>query len=70
MKMIKVKVVKRADAAQLKTRRKRSAKPRAAAREIVSTVSDWVNDLKARKSDEAKVAFDLLFKTNRTAAES
>lgn len=36
--------------------------PRAAAREMVSNVSNWVTDLQSRKSTEAKRAFDSLFK--------
>lgn len=35
---------------------------REAAREMVSNVSNWVNDLQARKGTEAKLAFESLFK--------
>ena len=65
----KIKVVKRTDAAALKGRKRRVKKPRTAAREIVATVSDWVTDLKGRKADEAKAAFDLLFSVNRRATD-
>ena len=36
---------------------------RAAAREMVSTVSNWVTDLQTRKSSEVCLAFDSLFKS-------
>jgi len=66
----KVKVVKKLDAAALK-KRVRPAKPaRAKAREVVSTVSDWVTDLRARKSEETKAAFDSLFAGGPRPSES
>jgi len=36
--------------------------PRAAAREMVSNVSNWVTELQTRKGSEARLAFDSLFK--------
>jgi hypothetical protein len=34
---------------------------RASARQVVSNVTNWVNDLQARKRDETKVAIDKFF---------
>jgi len=66
----KVKVVKKLDAAALK-KRSRPAKPtRAKAREVVSTVSEWVTDLRARKSEETKAAIDSLFAGRPRPSES
>ena len=43
---------------------------REAAREMVSNVSNWVNDLQARKGSEAKLAFESLFKPLPTPSNS
>lgn len=71
----KIKVVKRAEAVATRSggRRKKkvvAASPRAAAREMVSTVTDWVSDLKQRKSSETKAALELLFGSNQRPNES
>ena len=71
----KIKVVKRAEAVANRSggRRKKkavAASPRAAAREMVSTVTDWVSDLKQRKSGETKAALELLFGSNQRPNES
>ena len=66
----KIKVVKRADAKPVKGKKKAKASPRLAAREMVSTVTGWVSDLKQRKSEETKAALDLLFVVNRRPTES
>lgn len=66
----KIKVVKRTDTAALKTRRLKKESPRHGARQIVATVTDWVGDLKARKSEETKAAIELLFAVNRRPRES
>ncbi|KXK00318.1 MAG: hypothetical protein UZ17_ACD001002252 [Acidobacteria bacterium OLB17] len=56
----KIKVVKRAEVAAKKA--KRPGKPaRVAARDMVSTVSDWVADFRTRKSEETKAAIEQLF---------
>ena len=34
---------------------------RVAAREMVSTVTDWVSEFKTRRADETRAAFDKLF---------
>lgn len=59
------------DAAAAKSVKKRkTASPRTAAREMVSNVTDWVSDLKQRKGHETKAAFEMLFAANRRPSES
>ena len=65
----KIKIVKRSDAAAAKAKVRKAPSSRAKAREMVSTVTDWVSDIKQRKSEETKAAFDLLF-ANRQPNES
>ena len=66
----KVKVVKKLDAAALKKRSKPAKPARVKAREVVSTVSEWVTDLRARKSEETKAALDSLFAGRPRPSES
>jgi sorbitol-specific phosphotransferase system component IIBC len=66
----KIKVVKRTDAVAAKSKKKNVVTTRASAREMVSTVTEWVSDLKQRKGEETKAAFDLLFAASRQANES
>lgn len=55
----KVKVIKKGKAAAGGEREHLPAKSkRAAAREMVSTVSNWVNELQARKRDETRFAIE------------
>jgi hypothetical protein len=61
MDKLKIKVVKKDEVRQRRKPGKKAVTPRAAAREMVSTVSDWVIDLKERKSEETRAALDLLF---------
>ena len=65
----KIKIVKRSEAIA-PSRKRKPATSRTAARDMVSTVTDWVTDLKQRKSEETKAAFDLLFAANRQPNES
>jgi len=68
----KIKIVKKDEASAFKVskkKRKRTA-PRNAAREMVSTVSDWVTEFKTRKSAETKAAFDLFRSSNPSPSES
>ena len=65
----KIKIVKRTQTPNTKPLKK-APTARASAREIVSTVTDWVSDLKQRKSDETKAAIDLLFSGSRRPNES
>lgn len=67
----RIKVVKKTDAAAARSKKKRKVvSSRAVAREMVSTVTDWVSDLKQRKTEETKAAFDLLFAAGRLPRES
>ena len=73
MDKTKIKIVKRAEANVAKAKnkkKKKAATPRTAAREMVSTVTDWVSDIKQRKTEETKAAFDLLFAAHRQPRES
>ncbi len=62
--MNKIKIIKKEDAA-VKQPKVKAVKPdkQKAAREMVSTVSSWVNDFQQRKRGETKVAFKTLFGT-------
>lgn len=66
----KVKVIKKG---QVEIRSKqisvKSKSKRAAAREIVENVSEWVAELQTRKSLETKKAFEQLFGPNPAANE-
>jgi hypothetical protein len=42
---------------------------RASAREVVSNVTSWVNDLQARKRDETKIAIEKFFNNNPQPSE-
>ena len=66
----KIKIVKRSDAAAAKAKVRKVPSSRATAREMVSTVTDWVSDIKQRKSEETKAAFDMLFAAHRQPNES
>ena len=67
----KIKIVKKDDAPALRIKkRKKAVAPRNTAREMVATVSDWVTDLKTRKSAEAKAAFDIFRASNPYPSES
>lgn len=57
---LKVKVIKKGEIKpQIKAVTAKSK--RGSAREIVSNVTTWVNDLQARKRDETKVAIEKFF---------
>lgn len=67
----KIKVVKRSDIKpEVRVKKTRTSGHRAAAREMVSTVTDWVADLKQRKTEETKIAFETLLSANRQPRES
>jgi hypothetical protein len=65
----KIKIIKRSEP-RISKRGKREKSTRQAARELASTVTDWVTDIKQRKSDETRAAIDLLFSVRRPASES
>jgi hypothetical protein len=59
---MKVKIIKKG--AEIKQKGKpvnEARSKRAAAREMVANVSDWVSDLQDRKRREARLAFETLF---------
>ncbi len=58
----KIKIIKRTEAAAPRKRGKvRPKSTRQSARELASTVTDWVAEIKVRKGHETRAAFDLLF---------
>ena len=64
---MKIKVIKRGEIkAPVKTVAKSK---RASAREVVSNVTNWVNDLQARKRDETKIAIEKFFSNNPQPSE-
>ncbi|MBS1768038.1 MAG: hypothetical protein JSS77_00090 [Acidobacteria bacterium] len=65
----KIKVVKRADV-PVRSVKKPVKTARATARDMVSTVTDWVTDFKTRKSEETKAAIEQLFPTGPHPSES
>jgi hypothetical protein len=69
MDKTKVKVIKKDE---IKAPEVKAVKPskRAQAREMVSTVSTWVNDFQSRKRDETKIAIDKFFSTQPRPSES
>jgi len=66
----KIKIIKKVEARSMLPEAKVVKSPRKVAREMVSTVTEWVSDLKVRKREETKAAFDLLFGTNSRPSES
>ena len=66
----KIKIVKKFEIRKATPKVKPVKSSRTAAREMVSTVTEWVSELKLRKSGETKAALDLLFGTNSRPSES
>jgi hypothetical protein len=63
-KNAKIKVIKRGEAVPAAPKAKVSTDPkRHAAREMVSTVKNWVSDFQARKRDETKAAIETFLVT-------
>jgi hypothetical protein len=59
----KIKVIKKGSEPRTEpVRRDEIRTKRAAAREMVSTVSNWVSDFQSKKKEGAKLSFDKLFK--------
>jgi hypothetical protein len=56
----KVKVIKREDRKQL-AKKPAKVQPKNPAREMVSTVTTWVNEFQQRRREETKQAFNELF---------
>lgn len=66
----KIKVVKRTQMAAVSPQVKIAANSRTAAREMVSTVTEWVTDLRQRKTGETRAAIERLFNTAPQPSES
>lgn len=67
----KIRIIKKGDvAAQKKDLRPDVRTKRETAREMVSTVTNWVSDLQARKRDETKMAIEQLFGQQPQPTES
>ena len=66
----KIKIVKKFETRQVTPKVKVVKSSRTAAREMVSTVTEWVAELKVRKGLETKAALDMLFGTNPRPSES
>ena len=57
----KVKVIKKSELKSFEPAVKIEKKPAQSAREMVSTVSNWVNDFQQRRRDETKLAIEKFF---------
>mgnify|MGYP001162900228 FL=1 len=55
---LKIKVVKKEEIRPVVVKKVKGNTARLAAREMVSTVTDWVTEFKQRKSEETKAAID------------
>jgi len=55
---LKIKVVKKEEIRPTVVKKVKGNTARLAAREMVSTVTDWVTEFKMRKSEETKAAID------------
>jgi hypothetical protein len=64
---MKIKVIKRGEIKAPVKAMPKSKK--ASAREVVSNVTNWVNDLQARKRDETKIAIERFFNNNPQPSE-
>lgn len=67
---LKVKVIKKGETRkETKPALSEVRTKRAAAREMVANVTDWVNDFQSRKREETKLAFEQLFAANPRPSE-
>lgn len=65
-----IKVIKKAEAVARPKKKVKPESPREAAREMVSTVTGWVSELKDRKREETRAALSSLFGGNTQPSES
>ena len=66
----KIKVIKKGEVKLIeKTENKEKKSKHESAREMVSTVSNWVNDFQQRKRVETRQAFEQLFSAQPKASE-
>ncbi len=69
-KNVKIKVIKRNQvAAPVAKEKPVASQKRNAAREMVSTVTNWVSDFQARKRDETKAAIEKFLVTKPQPSE-
>ena len=67
---LKVKVIKKGETRkETKPALSEVRTKRAAAREMVANVSDWVSDFQSRKREETKLAFEQLFAASPRPSE-
>ena len=66
----KIKIIKKFEVRKVMPKVKAVKSSRTVAREMVSTVTEWVSELKVRKSVETKAALDMLFGANPRPSES
>jgi len=68
---MKIKVIKKGEAVKPEPAAKPvKASKKAQAREMVSTVTNWVSDFQMRKREETKIAFEQLFSSGPRPSES
>jgi hypothetical protein len=68
--MTKVKVIKKGEAKPaLEPAPVKKVSKKAAAREMVSTVSNWVSDFKQRKQEETKLSLETFFTPNPATSQ-
>lgn len=68
---MKIKVIKKVDAMKADTEvRTPKVSKKAPAREMVSTVTNWVNDFQNRKREETKMAIERFFSSTPRPSES
>lgn len=65
----KIKIIKKGELKNFETPVKIEKKPAQAAREMVSTVSNWVNDFQQRRRSETKQAIEKFFSTQTQTSE-
>ena len=65
----KVKVIKKSELQAVETPIKMEKKPTQAAREMVSTVTNWVNDFQQRRREETKQAIEKFFSAQPQTGE-
>jgi hypothetical protein len=65
----KVKVIKKSELKNIETPVVIEKKPTQAAREMVSTVSNWVNDFQQRRREETKQAIEKFFSAQPQTGE-
>ena len=66
----KVKIIKKNEVLSSKVKKGKVRTSRVAAREIVSTVGDWVADFHERKRDETQAALEILLCQNPQPTET